>query len=432
LIDSMQPDTKWAEWRRGWTVVVAGTAGMALISVPTYTMGVMLGPIEQDLGWSRVEISFGLTLTSLASITMGSLFGMAADRIGRRPMGILSALLMCVAIALYSTVQSNITLWWAIWGLAGIAGAMSATVWAAAVMSRFTLSRGLALGLTLSGSGIAATFIPALGQSFIDGYGWRGAYLRLSGLCALIAVPLIVAFFREARDKRDPRSVRQALASAVQMGLTAREGFASASFYKLAAVGFLTTTASVGLSINLVPIMHSQGIGLKTAAVIAGILGLASVSGRIVGGIFVDRMKANLFAAGAALIGCSLAAMLLLFPGSTLAAGAGVVILGTSSGAQFGAMVYLAGRHFGTRSFGVLYGTINSLIGLAVGLGPVLANYVYDRTQSYNSVLWAIFPLLGCTAAIYLTLGRFPDFTGKDEPAEGKAKGQVLHQESAT
>lgn len=424
-------ETKGAEWRRGWPLVLAATLGMALISTPTYTMGVMMSPIEQDLGWSRVQISSGLTITSLLSITLGSIFGMAADRFGRRPFAIASSLLMCTALALFSTVQDNIVLWWIFWAVAGVAGTMASTVWASAVISRFTLSRGLALGITLSGSGIAAAIIPALGQSFIDDYGWRGAYFRLACIWAVIAVPLILAFFRDGSVKRRRGQPRVPAAAADQVGLTPREGFASAAFIKLAIGACLMTLASVAQGVNLVPIIRSQGIAQDSAAVIAGILGLASISGRIFGGFLVDRLKANFIAGGAAFMGCSLAITLLLFPGSVWAASAGVVVLGICSGAQFGAMVYLAGRHFGTRSFGVLYGAINSLIGMASGIGPVIANYVYDQTKSYDSVLLGVLPLFVCAAVIYLSLGRFPTFAKPGDPVGTVVAGASVRTATA-
>ena len=43
------------------------------------------------------------------------------------------------------------------------------------------------------------------------------------------------------------------------------------------------------------------------------------------------------------------------------------------------------------------------------GVAPFAANYVYDVTGSYSSVLWAQVPACLLAAALFLALGRYPD-----------------------
>lgn len=88
----------------------------------------------------------------------------------------------------------------------------------------------------------------------------------------------------------------------------------------------------------------------------------------------------------------------------------GVIVYGLMGGAKIGAIAYLSSRHLGAKAFGTLYGAINSMLALAVGTAPVLANYVYDQTQSYAPVMWAAIPIMALAALVYLSLGRYPDF----------------------
>ena len=48
-----------AEWRRHWPLVVATSAGMALAAMLSVCFGIVLEPMEQELGWSRAQISSG-------------------------------------------------------------------------------------------------------------------------------------------------------------------------------------------------------------------------------------------------------------------------------------------------------------------------------------------------------------------------------------
>lgn len=115
-----------------------------------------------------------------------------------------------------------------------------------------------------------------------------------------------------------------------------------------------------------------------------------------------------------AMLGASLPAALLLAPGSVPAAVAGVAIYGLAGGAKIPAIAYLTGRHLGQRAFGTLYGSISASIALSVAVGPLAANIIYDATKSYELVMWAVVPALAIAAVLYMTLGRYPDFSERE------------------
>ena len=87
-------------------------------------------------------------------------------------------------------------------------------------------------------------------------------------------------------------------------------------------------------------------------------------------------------------------------------------------GTEVDCCAYLAARHFGLRSFGTLFGTLNGLMLFGNGIAPVLANHVYDVTKSYDSVLWFQIPACLGTAVLFLLLGPYPAFpTEQEAPA---------------
>src|SRR5690606_13513697 len=107
-------------------------------------------------------------------------------------------------------------------------------------------------------------------------------------------------------------------------GLTAREGFTSLRFYKLAFAAFLSMSAGVALILNLVPVLRSTGLTPATAATVAGIIGISTITGRIIGGWLMDRISAGTIAALSSAGACVLPLVLLILPGSVVAAAAGV------------------------------------------------------------------------------------------------------------
>jgi hypothetical protein len=48
----------------------------------------------------------------------------------------------------------------------------------------------------------------------------------------------------------------------------------------------------------------------------------------------------------------------------------------------------------------------------ASGVGPVVANHIFDVSRSYQLYLWLVLPGLALTAGLFLALGRYPDFDG--------------------
>ena len=412
-----------AEWRQGLPLVLAAAAGMSLSAIPSASLGVMMAPIEQDLGWTRTQISMGTSLVALVAVALGALAGLAIDRFGARRIGLAAAFLMCGGIALMATVGAAVWQWWSLWALVGVAGAAMPTVWISPVSRRFVARRGLAVAIALSGTGVSTSLVPILANSLVEQHGWRTAYDILAGLWAAVVFPLVFLFFRASAPADGAGPDRKAPAGP-QPGLTAREGFTSITFYKLAFAAFLSMSAGVALILNLVPVLRSTGLTPAVAASIAGIIGIATITGRIIGGFLMDRMSAKAIAALSAGGAVVLPVALLAFPGSPLAAAGAVLVYGLLGGAKVPALVYLASRHFGARAFGVLYGTVNTMVALGVGLGPVVANYVYDVTRSYTPVMWTAVPFLLAAALLYASLGRYPTFAAPPACKPADAAGR--------
>jgi predicted MFS family arabinose efflux permease len=401
------------EWRRHWPLVAAAASAFSLGSLSTSSFGVMLLPIERDLGWSRTEIASGPVLISLMTISLGMLMGVAVDRLGPRIVGLLALTGLCAVLALMSQVKDQLWQWWLLWAGIGIASSAIPPSMVTAVSRTFTNGRGLAIAVVLSGSGISSLVVPSLANALVEEHGWRLAYVWLAGMWGVIVIPLAALFLRPACGSQ-PATPEAAASPHELPGLTVREGFRAPVFYKLLLGTFASTFAGTALVLNLVPVLHSTGLAAASAAAVAGSIGIATITGRIIGGGLIDRFSAGMIAAAVSAISIVLPASLLLQPGSVPASVTGVFIYGMMGGALTPAIAYLASRHLGQRSFGTLYATINAVLSIGVGGGPLLANFIYDRTNSYEPVLWGTIPLFALGALLYASLGRYPDFAKRE------------------
>ena len=402
--------TSTMEWRRHWSLLVPCLAGIMLCSVYNYSMGVMIGPLEREFGWSRAQIASGPSMIALVALIGSPLVGRAVDRYGPRPISLVGVIAFCGALALLSTTTADPVSWWFRWILLGIASMfIVAPVWAAAINRAFDRNRGIALAIALSGAGLGAAFVPALTNLLVESQGWRHAYVGLGLICGGIVFPLVFLLFRVPADGACPEPAspsRQAVP--LRVPTPARSGFTSPSFLLLAAAAVLFSMAACVLTSNIVPILVQQGFATAAAAGVAGLLGLGAITGRIGGGLLLDRIDAR--KVGAISVVPLVVAVLLFkaFPGDLLSAGIGCFVLGLSVGAELDACAYLAGRHFGLANFGLLFGTINGLMMFTNGVAPVGANFIYDVTGSYALVLWTAIPLCLMTAFLFLRLGDYP------------------------
>lgn len=392
------------EWRAHWRVVLPAVVGVMLAATHGHALGVMIRPIEAEFGWARAEISSGFLIIAVTAVLVSPLVGNAVDRYGARRIALFGVPFYCIALGLLSLTPPSLPAWWGLWFVLAL-GNMSVlpVVWLAVLNGYFLKSRGLAMAIALSGTGLAAAIVPYLTNSLVEALGWRQAYVALAAIMAMACLPLALALFRPAPVARDG-----AHASSVEERTGARGQMASPRFLKLAAASIVFAIASCALTNNMVPVLIGEGLDPARAAATAGLLGIGSIAGRLVGGLLLDRFDGNKVAAASVLLPIVPASILLVTDHSLAWASIACIAMGLSIGTELDCCAYLAARHFGTRHFGTLFGSINGMLLFGAGIAPLAANYVYDVTRSYDLVLTGLIPLFFITALLFLSLGRYP------------------------
>ena len=200
-----------AEWRAGWSLAVACLAGMIVTSVAVYIIGALTAPIEQEFGWSRAQITFGLTISTLLGAVMSPFVGLLLDRWGPRRIGLPGAVLTLSTISLLSLATSNYALWMFLWFCISLGSVgVKPTVWTMAIASSFDKTRGLAMAVALCGSSVAAMVMPYLSIRLMDTFGWRQAVPMVCALVGVVLLPILYFGLHSqadaARGRRPTRS----------------------------------------------------------------------------------------------------------------------------------------------------------------------------------------------------------------------------------
>ena len=394
------------EWRSAWPTVLAAAVGQAFGTSHIYSLGLFIAPLEQQFGWSRTQITSGYLLLSAVSILSVPMIGTLMDRIGPRRIALPGMIFYCLGLGMLGLAGPSIWSWWALWLFIsiGCAGASTA-VWTTAVASRFDRSRGLAIAVVMFGSGASSAFIPLLAQALIEQLDWRGAFLGMATVAAIVTIPLLFLGFRGAIDAGRRLSPDRSSAVATS-AVPVRQMILSSRFIRLAIANFAMMIASISLVINFVPIVTGLGIDTTTAAGAASLIGIGSITGRIATGLLLDRMRATQVGAVAFAIPALLPIALLHFGGNLHIIYPVAFLLGLSLGSEVDIIAYVISRYFDRARFGTLFSILVSLQILAGGIGPSIGSLVYDLHGSYDLLLIGLVPAFALAAVIIATLGQ--------------------------
>jgi MFS family permease len=401
------------EFRRGWPVLFAAALGTAFGAspIPFNSAGPFTKPLAEEFGWGRGDIQLALFWFTAAVVLTVPFIGGLADRIGVRKVAIGTLALFGISFAALALTPASLLGFYLLWILMGALGGGSTPVtWTRAVNAWFVHNRGLALALTLMGTGVTAAFLPTFATWLIEQYGWRKAFLGISLLPLAVALPVVIWLFREPEAK-DADSL---IAPVSRAGVTVREALRDYRFWVIAA-SILCVAIGVGGSItNFQPLLMDRGFQPQEAAQIAGAIGISVIVGRLLAGYLMDRFWAPLVTlpmlALPALACLLLAQPQVAAPAALLAA----TLIGLAAGAETDLVAYLTARYFGLANYGRLYGLQYSVFGFASGISPFLFGKVFDLTGSYQPILHVAAVLFVCGAVALLMLGRYPVFA---EPA---------------
>jgi predicted MFS family arabinose efflux permease len=414
---SATDDNERSELRRHWPLVLAASIGFAFSSIVSVTTGLFMQPLGDEFGWGRTLQASGASITAVLTFLMSPLFGLLIDRWGTRMMALIGIVFAGLIISGFSQATGSPVQWMIMWGVYAFAGVMiKSTVWTAAVSSVFTRDRGLALGLTLSGTAVAQAIMPPITELLISNFGWRNAYIGLGmggGTIAFIACYFLL-FDGYAMAKAEAKRSGPAKGPLLDVpGMNVTEAWKSSIFWRIGLSTFIMMVVTIALNVHQFEILRSAGVDRTSASLYSSVAGIAGILGKLATGWLLDRYHVR-WVGGLTLGSAMFAFALLMLPNLSVAIIlVAMTINGYSAGTKLQIASYLTSAYGGLRHFGAIFGVIASLIAAGSGLGPVLAGYMYDRFGSYDNFLMIGIAGSLVSAMLIMSLGKYPDWSGK-------------------
>jgi MFS transporter, OFA family, oxalate/formate antiporter len=398
-----------SEFSLGWKVLLAGFLGTlcGASPLPFNVLGLLFAPLNTEFGWNKTQVSIGITIFGITASLLAPVFGWMADKYGVRKVAIWSLLGFVLAFSSFYLMPPTLAGFYICWLLVGLVGIGSTPVtWSRAVSMWFVKNRGLALGIMLIGTSVAAFIVPRIAVGALESYGWRGMFPIVALLPLLIALPATLAFFREPKAEERPQSL--STADGQVAGMTFGEALRTKQFWLLWISILMIACAYGGAHIHMIPIVMDHGIAAKTAAGVMGIVGLGLLVGRVGVGFLLDRIWGPAIAFPVLCLP-AVACYLLMGTGTEmLMISIAAFLLGFAAGAESDLIAFLAARYFGMAHFGRIYGMLYMPFGLFSAISPLIYGIVRDRTGSYDGMLGAAMFLFVVGGALLLLLGRYP------------------------
>ncbi len=398
---------------RAW--LVAAVTFLVLLASAAFrsSLGVLLVPIEEDLGWTRTETSFAVSLNLVVYGLAAPFAAALLDRIGVRRTAV-GALLLIAAGCAATTVMTSPWHLSALWGVViGIGTGSVALVFGAIVANRwFVARRGLVLGVL--GAAWATgqlVFLPLL-AAVVERFGWRAASVVVAVACALL-LPVVAAVLRdrpadvgllpygavaEEPAVEAPVSAGAAVGHAVTV---LRQVAGTRAFLLLAGTFFVCGWTTNGIiSSHFVPAAHDHGMGATTAAGLLAVVGIFDIVGTIGSGWLTDRVDPRiLLAVYYALRGVALLAVpALLGPSVEPPLLLVIALFGLDWVATVPPTVVLCRTAFGPESSGIVFGWVFAAHMIGAGVAAAASGAMRSATGDYTSA-WLLAGALAVAAA---------------------------------
>src|SRR5262245_42776664 len=388
----------------GWWMVGAAVLLQAFsVGFTQYAFPLFLKPVAEEFGASRSTVASGYSGLAVVMASLGPFLGPALDRRSIRAITCVGAAAMALGFAGISAAPEL----WVLGLLFAVvvgSGALAAGPLSASklVANWFLRRRGLALGISATGTSVGGVAVPPLLTLAMERFGWRGAALAMAAALVLVALPVLVVGHPEDRglapdgdppETAPPRAAAPPPAARDSLALLVDRNFLAITL----AIGSVFSILA-GLLTNLHAWATDQGIAAERASLLFSTLSACGIVGKLAFGAIADRWSKR------ALVWIAMA-LLAVFLGVLLARpGFGWLVVASGlAGFALGGFLplwgALIGDCFGRESFGRVMGTMGPLM-LPLNIGALqLAPWSFDSTGSYDLALRGFLAWVGVAAA---------------------------------
>lgn len=375
--------------------------GFGFGGLPMYSFGVFVAPLVSAFGWTLADVGAWTFFANLGYVVVAAFAGHVTDRVGVRLVLMLAIPLLSLALGSMGLMGPHLWVLYSLGVIVGCVGAgTTALTYARAVNSWFDAGRGTALGFTSAGIGLTSMVTPLLLQTITTRYGWRVGFFSM----ALLAISALPVSYFWITERNKPRTLGANLPDLV--GDTRAMAMRRPVFWVIACGYLATNLANGGIVTYLVSFLSESGLSASKAAAYAGLLGVASMLGRLTGGFVIDRLHFALVCG--VLLFAQAGACVALALHQIAYAPLLILVIGFALGVEVDSMTYSTARYYGMRAFSQICGILGLLGGVGLGLGSVIFGRLASTAGHYSTAFFACAVLVAIGALLFASAYRYP------------------------
>ncbi|MBC6462676.1 MFS transporter [Actinomadura sp. HBU206391] len=249
-------------------------------------------------------------------------------------------------------------------------------------------------------AGLASTVFAPLTNALANHLSWRGVYLVLAVVLAVVTIPLhVFALRRPWPAVRHENRVQGA-------GGAVKDVVRSRPFILLMAALTLSAFAMFAVLTNLIPLLIERGASATTAAWALGLGGLGQVAGRLGYSTLVRRTTVRARTVWILALSTVTTAALAVLPGPVALLIAVAVLAGTARGIATLLQATAISDRWGTATYGALSGILAAPVTVASALAPWAGAALAAALGGYPHVFTAL--TIAAALAAVLAMGSVP------------------------
>jgi sugar phosphate permease len=412
----------------GW-FVAAAAAGTEFANAASAIgiLTIFVTPMTDEFGWSRTQISGATSVGAIIGASLAPFTGRLVDRIGSRLL--LAGGGIVVALACFYLAEAQTLLGFYIaftFARTADQGLIKAGA-SPAVGKWFRRYRGRAVSLVFFAGSAGILVMAPIVQMVISAWGWRAAWWVLGSVMLVVGVvPSALVVRRQPEDmglavdgattEKPPPIRTQALSANDQvspqvspeeeaqwaLGQVVR----TPAFWLLMVSLLISSTASSGVGLHLIPHLNQQGLVGGPAVAVISVMSASGAASTLALGFISERIPPRRLMVLVTLMPAISMTVLILADSPAEAylfaliqgvATTGVNILSPLVWASF----------YGRSSLGSIYGVSRASQVVGFAAGALISGVIFDATGSYQDA-FVLFGFIAVASSLLVLMARQP------------------------
>ena len=381
-------------WYYGWNVLAAGVIFQGLTWGIAATFTLFVAAWIAEFHTTRAEIMVAILVETVGVGLLAPIMGRFVDR---TPSGLLVAvggIIFGVGLLMIAAA----TQFWHLMVAFGImlpigksaTGPLTGSTLAAKWFGR---QRGLALGLSATGSAIGTMLLAPLAARLLADVGWRATHVVLGLICISVLVPLGLFVIRSSPESAGVEPQPEPTLSHSQAkparSWTTVQILCAPVLWIIVFTILPFNIVNSAVSNNLAPFLGDLGFDIQLAGRLIPVIAACTIAGKITLGMLADRVDTRILLIAAAGVMAAAVLVLRLSPDLPLLY-LGAALLGFGAGAPLPLIGVIVANNFDRSSFGRVTGVSYFFVLAFAGSGAVVGGYIRDVTGSYTAMFGAL------------------------------------------